>query len=50
MNHSEIVGFLWGVAVWLKPHVIVPALAVWAVSAVLIARRHPASVAPSTRR
>lgn len=33
-----IEGFLWGCAVWLKPHVVVPALAVWAVSAVLLAR------------
>jgi hypothetical protein len=31
-------GFVWGLAVWLKPHVVVPALAVWLVSAVLIAR------------
>jgi hypothetical protein len=31
-------GALWGVAVWLKPHVVVPAFAVWLVSAVLIAR------------
>ena len=34
-------GFVWGIAVWFKPHVVVPALAVWGVSAVLIARREP---------
>jgi len=34
-------GLLWGAAVWIKPHVVVPALAVWLVSAVLIARREP---------
>ncbi len=34
-------GFLWGVAVWLKPHVIFPAFAVWAVSAVFLGRREP---------
>jgi hypothetical protein len=32
-------GFVWGLAVWLKPHVMVPAAGVWAVSAVRIARR-----------
>lgn len=32
-------GLAWGVAVWVKPHVIVPAVAVWFVSAVLITRR-----------
>ncbi|MDY3555120.1 hypothetical protein R5W24_004256 [Gemmata sp. JC717] len=31
-------GVLWGAALWLKPHVVVPALAVWAVSAALLAR------------
>ena len=31
-------GFLWGLAVWLKPHVVVPAFTVWLVSAVLIVR------------
>lgn len=34
-------GFVWGLAVWVKPHVVVPALAVWALSAVLLARREP---------
>ncbi|HEY1190048.1 MAG TPA: hypothetical protein VGE74_20525, partial [Gemmata sp.] len=34
-------GCLWGAAVWLKPHVVLPALAVWAVSAVLLARSEP---------
>ncbi len=32
-------GFVWGLAVWIKPHVVVPAFAVWATSAVLLARR-----------
>lgn len=31
-------GALWGVAVWLKPHAAVPALAVWLVSVVPLAR------------
>jgi hypothetical protein len=31
-------GFIWGLAVWVKPHVVVPAFAVWAVSVVLLAR------------
>jgi hypothetical protein len=34
-------GFVWGLAVWVKPHVVVPALAVWALSAVLLVRREP---------
>ncbi|VTR96470.1 Uncharacterized protein OS=Planctomyces maris DSM 8797 GN=PM8797T_06285 PE=4 SV=1 [Gemmata massiliana] len=36
---SILEGFLWGAAVWLKPHVVVPAFLVWVVSAVLLARR-----------
>jgi hypothetical protein len=35
---SVLEGFIWGLAVWVKPHVVVPAFAVWLVSAVLIAR------------
>jgi hypothetical protein len=31
-------GLVWGAAVWVKPHVVIPALAVWAVSAVLMLR------------
>jgi hypothetical protein len=38
-GRSAAEGLLWGAAVWVKPHAVVPALAVWAVSAVLIARR-----------
>src|SRR5262249_14536013 len=34
-------GVAWGMAVWVKPHVVVPAFFVWLVSAVLIARREP---------
>src|SRR5206468_3945153 len=34
-------GLIWGAAVWLKPHVVVPAFALWVVSAILIARREP---------
>ncbi|MBA4062286.1 MAG: hypothetical protein C0501_01005 [Isosphaera sp.] len=34
-------GLLWGAAVWVKPHVVVPAFAVWAVSAAVLARRVP---------
>ncbi|QJW97433.1 hypothetical protein [Frigoriglobus tundricola] len=41
VGSSILEGFVWGLAVWLKPHVVVPALAVWAVSAVLLARREP---------
>jgi hypothetical protein len=37
-SSAVVEGLLWGVAVWLKPHVVVPALAVWLVSAVLLAR------------
>jgi hypothetical protein len=37
--NSVFEGVVWGVAVWIKPHVIVPAAAVWFVSAILIARR-----------
>jgi hypothetical protein len=36
---SVFEGVVWGIAVWIKPHVIVPAIAVWLVSAILIARR-----------
>lgn len=36
---SVLEGLAWGAAVWLKPHVVVPALAVWTASAVLILRR-----------
>jgi hypothetical protein len=32
-------GLAWGAAVWFKPHVVVPAFAVWLASAVLLARR-----------
>ena len=38
---SLLEGALWGAAVWLKPHVVIPAFAVWVVSAVLLARREP---------
>jgi hypothetical protein len=30
--HAIIEGLLWGLAVWIKPHVLVPALLVWLVS------------------
>ncbi len=35
-------GFLWGVAVWIKPHVVIPALGVWLVSVVLLLRNESA--------
>ena len=35
---SVLEGFIWGLAVWVKPHVVVPALAVWVVSAVFLKR------------
>jgi hypothetical protein len=34
-------GLVWGLAVWVKPHVIVPAVAVWAMSALVLAKREP---------
>jgi hypothetical protein len=34
-------GLLWGSAVWIKPHVLVPAAAVWFVSALLLRRSQP---------
>jgi hypothetical protein len=36
---SVVEGFMWGVAVWIKPHVLVPAGVVWIVSARLISRQ-----------
>src|SRR5262245_38914214 len=41
LRSAVLEGFTWGVAVWIKPHVLIPALAVWLVSAVLLARREP---------
>jgi len=41
VGSAVLEGFVWGLAVWVKPHVVVPAFAVWAVSAVLLARREP---------
>ena len=38
LRRSMIEGFLWGLAVWLKPHVVVPAAFVWLVS-VRLARK-----------
>ena len=38
---SLLEGFLWGTAVWIKPHVIVPAFSVWLVSVYLLTRREP---------
>jgi hypothetical protein len=37
---AVVEGFLWGLAVWLKPHVVFPAFAVWVVSAFALARQH----------
>jgi hypothetical protein len=36
---SGVEGVLWGVAVWVKPHVIIPAFALWLASVIIIARR-----------
>ena len=41
VRSSLLEGFVWGLAVWVKPHVVIPALAVWAVSAVLLSRHEP---------
>ena len=38
LRRSTIEGFLWGLAIWLKPHVLVPAAFVWLVS-VRLARK-----------
>jgi hypothetical protein len=38
---AALEGLAWGAAVWFKPHVVVPAFAVWLASAVLLARREP---------
>lgn len=35
---SLLEGFIWGLAVWFKPHVVIPAFAVWVVSAILMLR------------
>ena len=45
-------GLLWGLAVWIKPHVLVPALAVWLVSLRFQARRAAVfdTLAPAGRR
>ncbi len=32
-------GFIWGAAVWIKPHVVIPAFSLWLASAILIARK-----------
>jgi hypothetical protein len=34
-------GVAWGLAVWVKPHVVIPAFLLWLASAVLVARREP---------
>jgi len=34
-------GCLWGVGVWFKPHVVIPAFLLWLASTVLLARREP---------
>ncbi len=41
VGSSPLEGFIWGVAVWLKPHVVVPAFAVWLTSAILLTKREP---------
>ncbi|MBP3953724.1 hypothetical protein J8F10_00215 [Gemmata sp. G18] len=41
LRSSILEGFLWGAAVWLKPHMVVPAFVVWVTSAVFLARREP---------
>jgi hypothetical protein len=38
-GRSVLEGMVWGVAVWVKPHVVIPALALWVVSAITLARR-----------
>jgi hypothetical protein len=38
-RRSVLEGAVWGVAVWVKPHVIIPAGAMWAVAAIFTARR-----------
>lgn len=38
---SVFEGLVWGAAVWVKPHVVVPALVVWLISVMLISRQEP---------
>ena len=38
-RRSLLEGAVWGVAVWVKPHVIIPAASVWILSAIIRARR-----------
>lgn len=39
VRHSIVEGFLWGLAVWLKPHVLITAAVVWITSALLMRRQ-----------
>ena len=41
LSRSFLEGLVWGAAVWVKPHVVFPAGAMWVVSALLSARREP---------
>jgi hypothetical protein len=38
-GRSVLEGVLWGGGVWIKPHVVIPALAVWVTSVAIISRR-----------
>jgi hypothetical protein len=40
LGPAVLEGFVWGLAVWMKPHVLIPAAGVWLVSAVVLARIH----------
>jgi hypothetical protein len=40
-TRSGLEGFVWGLAVWVKPHAFIPAGALWAVSVMALARREP---------
>ncbi|MBA4188297.1 MAG: hypothetical protein C0467_09855 [Planctomycetaceae bacterium] len=40
-EHSTIEGFFWGAAVWIKPHVVIPAFLLWVASVILIRRQEP---------
>lgn len=39
-RHGFIEGILWGLALWIKPHVLVPALAIWLVTFRFITVQH----------
>ena len=39
LGSALLEGFVWGLAVWMKPHVMIPAFALWCASVVFLLRR-----------